>query len=180
MKIAIIIGSTRNGRVGIEVASWVKANLVKSNFDFELVDLKEWNLPFFQAAELPSTGIYGDQLTKDWSKKISEMNGFIFVTSEYNAGYPAALKNAIDFLNKEWTDKSAMIVSYGVGGGTSSQEQLKQVLTRLKMKVNTNNLAITITREIMSKDPSVDFNKSFSSYIPELQNGQKELETNLA
>lgn len=132
MNIAIILGSTRPNRNGEAVAKWVFDIASKrSDQTFELVDIKEYNLPLLDEPIPASQGKYSKEHTKKWAAKIDSFDAFVFVTAEYNHGIPAALKNAIDFLYKEWNNKSAGFVSYGSAGGARSVEQLRQVMGEL-------------------------------------------------
>lgn len=131
----IIISSTRPGRKGPAVASWIH-ELAKGHgaFQVELLDLAEINLPFFDEPNHPRLQKYEHQHTKDWSKLISAADAFIIVTPEYNYGYPAPLKNALDYLYNEWTYKPVAFVSYGgLSGGIRAVQMLKQVVTAMKM-----------------------------------------------
>lgn len=137
MKIQIILTSTREGRVSDKVAAWVLEEAKKQTlFDAEIVDLKDFPLPFYN---LPGSvkglnGNYDDAAVKKWSDKIKEADGFIFVTAEYNHGYTAVLKNALDWLYDEWNNKPAAFVSYGgVAAGTRAVGQLTQVFRELQM-----------------------------------------------
>ena len=122
-RIAIILGSTRPGRNGEAVAKWVYEIAQKrTDAEFELVDIKDFNLPLLDEPMPPIMGQYGKPHTKAWAAKIGSFDGFIFVTPEYNHGIPGALKNAIDFLFREWNDKAAGFVSYGGAGGARSVE----------------------------------------------------------
>jgi NAD(P)H-dependent FMN reductase len=131
----IIIASTRPGRVGPSVASWIYERAVAhGGFDVELVDLAEVNLPMFDEPKHPRFRQYVHQHTKDWSATIERADAFIFVVPEYNYGFNAAIKNAIDYLNAEWQHKPVGFVSYGgVAAGTRAVQMLKQVITTLKM-----------------------------------------------
>ena len=131
----IIIGSTRPGRVGSAVAEWIAATAeADGRFDVEVLDLAEINLPMFNEPRHPRFRQYEYQHTKDWSATIDRADAFIFVVPEYNYGYNAATKNAIDYLHHEWHYKPVGFVSYGgVAAGTRAVQQLKQVLTTLKM-----------------------------------------------
>jgi NAD(P)H-dependent FMN reductase len=131
----IIIASTRPGRKGPWSGSWIYEVAKKQEgFNVELLDLAKINLPFLDEANHPMRQKYEHQHTKDWSAKIAAADAFIFVTPEYNAGLPAALKNAIDFLYNEWNYKPVAFVSYGaVSAGTRSVQMLKQVVTTLNM-----------------------------------------------
>jgi NAD(P)H-dependent FMN reductase len=132
MNIAIILGSTRPNRNGEAVAKWVYEIAGKRNdHTFELVDIKEYDLPLLDEPIPPSQGQYSKDHTKKWAAKIDSFDAFVFVTAEYNHGIPGALKNAIDFLFKEWNNKVAGFVGYGSAGGTRSVEQLRLVMAEL-------------------------------------------------
>ena len=134
LKIAIILGSTRPGRNGEAVGQWVYGIAKKRiDIDFELVDIKDFNLPLLDEPIPPSMGQYSKEHTKMWSAKIDTFDAYIFVTAEYNHGIPGALKNAIDFLFKEWNNKVAGFVSYGSAGGVRAVEQLRLVMAELKV-----------------------------------------------
>ena len=131
----IIIASTRPGRVGLPVAQWFEqAASQHGGFDVEVIDLAEVNLPFFDEPNHPRLRKYEHQHTKDWSATIDRADAFVIVTPEYNYGFNAVLKNAIDFLHTEWQHKPVGFVSYGgVAAGTRAVQMLKQVVTALKM-----------------------------------------------
>lgn len=105
-KIQVIAGSTRPVRIGRQVAEWVLGVMAAENsFEWELVDLLEWPLPNDEPS-IPASGQYVQEHTKAWSKKIGEAAGYVFVTPQYNWGYPASLKNALDHLYGEWVGKA--------------------------------------------------------------------------
>ena len=132
IKLGIIIGSTRPGRNGEAVARWVYEIAQKrSDAQFELVDLQDFNLPLLDEPVPPSMGQYSKQHTKDWAAKVDSFDGFVFVTPEYNHGTSAALKNAIDYLYREWNNKAAAFVGYGSAGGTRAVEHLRLVMGEL-------------------------------------------------
>ena len=108
LKVAIILGSTRPGRNGQAVSQWIY-DLAKNreDADFELIDIVDYNLPLLDEPIPPMMGQYGKDHTKRWAEKINSFDAFVFVTAEYNHGIPGALKNAIDFLFKEWNNKVA-------------------------------------------------------------------------
>jgi NAD(P)H-dependent FMN reductase len=129
LKIGIILGSTRPGRNGEAVAKWVYEIAQKrTDAEFELVDIKDFNLPLLDEPVPPSMGQYSKPHTKAWAAKIGSFDGYVFVTPEYNHGISGALKNAIDFLFGEWNNKAAGFVSYGGAGGARAVEQLRLVL----------------------------------------------------
>jgi NAD(P)H-dependent FMN reductase len=133
--LTIVIGSTRPGRVGPKFAEWFRSLAVEhGGFEVELVDLAELNLPLMDEPNHPRLRQYTYQHTIDWSRTVERADAFVFVTPEYNFGYSAPLKNAIDYLSREWADKAVGFLSYGgVAGGTRAVQQLKQVVTALKM-----------------------------------------------
>src|SRR5688500_7895423 len=123
VKIGIILGSTRPGRNGEAVAKWVEGIANKrKDAQYELVDIKDFNLPLLDEPVPPSMGKYSKEHTKKWASKVSEFDGYVFMTPEYNHSTCAALKNALDFLYKEWNNKAAGFVSYGSAGGTRAVE----------------------------------------------------------
>lgn len=131
----IIVASTRPGRVGLPIGEWVRGRAVEhGGFDVELIDLAEVNLPFLDEPKHPRLGQYEHQHTKEWGAKIAAGDAFVFVMPEYNHGYNAPLKNAIDFLYAEWQHKPVGFVSYGgVAAGTRAVQAIKPVLAVLKM-----------------------------------------------
>jgi NAD(P)H-dependent FMN reductase len=134
-KLMIIIGSTRPGRAALPISRWFHA-LAQAHgaFDVSLVDLAELNLPLVDEPELPGRRQYSRQHTRDWSAIVDEADAVVIVTPEYNFGYPAAVKNALDYLQQEWRYKPVGFVSYGgVAAGTRAVQQLKQVVTTLRM-----------------------------------------------
>ena len=134
IKIAVILGSTRPNRVGEAVAKWAYEIAAKrSDAQFELVDIKDFNLPLLDEPLPPSLGKYSQAHTIAWSEKIASFDAYVFVTAEYNHGIPGALKNAIDFLYKEWNNKAAGFVSYGATSGVRAVEQLRLVMGELQV-----------------------------------------------
>ena len=134
IRIAILLGSTRPGRNGEAVAKWVQG-LARNRKDaeFELVDISAFNLPLLDEPVPPSLGRYSKPHTKAWASKIDSFDAFVFVTPEYNHGPSGALKNAIDFLYREWNNKAAGFVSYGSAGGARAVEQLRLVMAELQV-----------------------------------------------
>jgi NAD(P)H-dependent FMN reductase len=133
-RIAIILGSTRPGRNGEAVARWVHEIAKKrTDAEIEFVDLKDYSLPLLDEAAPAAMKQYAHEHTKRWSAKIDSFDGFVFVTAEYNHGIPGALKNAIDYLYREWNNKAAGFVSYGGIGGARAVEQLRLVMAELQV-----------------------------------------------
>lgn len=134
MKIGIIIGSTRPNRAGEAVAKWVHGiALTRDDADYELVDVKDYDLPLLDEPIPPSQGKYSQPHTKKWAAKIDAFDAFVFVTPEYNHSTSGALKNAIDFLYKEWNNKAAGFVSYGSAGGVRAVEHLRLIMAELQI-----------------------------------------------
>jgi NAD(P)H-dependent FMN reductase len=131
----IIIASTRPGRAGLPIGQWFTARArAHGAFDIDLADLAEVNLPFLDEAAHPRLRQYTKQHTKDWSARVEAADAFAIVMPEYNFGFPATIKNAVDFLHSEWNYKPVGFVSYGgVAAGTRAVQQLKQVVTTLQM-----------------------------------------------
>jgi len=134
-KLAVIVASTRPGRVGLPVGTWFHAFAQQhGKFEVTLVDLAAVNLPFLDEPNHPRLGLYTKDHTKAWSATIAPFDAFVFVIPEYNYGAPPALLNALDYLFKEWHYKAAGFVSYGgPAGGSRSVAMTKQVVTALKM-----------------------------------------------
>jgi NAD(P)H-dependent FMN reductase len=135
-KLEIIVASTRPGRLGLPLGRWVEAEArTHGGFDeVELIDLAEVALPFMDEPHHPRLRRYTQQHTRDWSAKVGEADAFVFVMPEYNYGYTAELKNALDYLHHEWQYKPVGLVSYGgVAAGTRAAQMIKQVVTTLKM-----------------------------------------------
>lgn len=134
LKVAIIVGTTRPGRKADTVARWVfDIAARRGDASFEIVDIADFNLPMLDEAFPPSMGQYAQQHTKAWAAKITDFDAFVFVTPEYNHSMSGSLKNAIDFLFREWNDKAAGFVSYGSVGGARAVEQLRLVMGELKV-----------------------------------------------
>jgi NAD(P)H-dependent FMN reductase len=134
LRIAIIIGSTRPGRKGEAVAKWVYEIAQKRiDAEFELVDIKDFNLPLLDEPMSPIMGQYTHQHTKDWSATIASFDAYVFVTPEYNHATSGALKNAIDFLYHEWVNKAAGFVGYGGAYGIRAVENLRLVMGELQV-----------------------------------------------
>ncbi len=132
VRIAIILGSTRPGRVGAAVAQWVhQIAQQRTDAQCELVDIQDYHLPLLDEPIPPSQGKYSHEHTKRWAATIAGFDGFVFVTPEYNHGPSGALKNALDFLYAEWNNKAAGFVGYGSAGGTRAVEQLRLVMAEL-------------------------------------------------
>ena len=155
----IIIASTRPGRKGISVANWFIETVKKyPDFNVEVLDLAEINLPFIDEPNHPRLQQYTKEHTKQWSHTIDSADAFVFIIPEYNYSMPPTLLNAIDFLYKEWNYKPVGLVSYGgISGGTRSAQMSKQVMTAVKLMP----LAEGVTLPFFTKN--IDDNERFNS-----------------
>jgi NAD(P)H-dependent FMN reductase len=172
--LTIIIGSTRPGRAGAAIAQWFAARAKDhGGFDVTVVDLAEVGLPLLDEPNHPRLQQYTRQHTKDWSATIDAADAFVFVTPEYNNGYPAALKNAIDYLHHEWRNKPVGFVSYGgVAAGTRAVQQLKQVVTALRMLPVYDSVNIPFHAQLLDSDrvlqPNEVMEKAADTMLDEL------------
>jgi NAD(P)H-dependent FMN reductase len=134
INVAIIVGSTRPGRKADAVARWVH-DLARKRGDaeYELVDVADYDLPLLDEPLPPSLGKYSREHTKRWAETIDRFDAFVFVTPEYNHSTSGALKNAIDYVYKEWNNKAAGFVSYGGAGGVRAVEQLRLIMAELQI-----------------------------------------------
>lgn len=136
MKVGIILGSIREGRTGEQVAQWVYEKAQEhGGAEFELVDLKEFNVPLLTSGTHPAMANrdYGSAEVNAWSKKIDEFDAYIFVTPEYNHGVPGAFKNAVDSIAPEWMNKKVAFVGYGAANGVRSIEQWRGIVANFNM-----------------------------------------------
>ncbi|WP_042416431.1 NADPH-dependent FMN reductase [Streptacidiphilus anmyonensis] len=145
LKIAVILGSTRPGRNGKQVADWVVDRAgARTGAEYELVDLADWPLPFMDEPMPPSFGQYRHEHTRRWAAKVAEFDGYVFVTPEYNRSIPGVLKNALDFAYAEWNNKAAAVVSYGTVGGVRAAEHLRSVASALQLAHVHQQLAFSL------------------------------------
>jgi NAD(P)H-dependent FMN reductase len=145
LNIGIIIGSTRPGRKAEDVARWLHGIAANRNdASFEVVDIASFNLPLLDEPLPPSMGQYAKPHTKAWAAKIATFDAFVFVTPEYNHSTSGALKNAIDYLFREWNDKAAGFVGYGGVGGTRAVEQLRLVMGEIKVAAVRAQVALSL------------------------------------
>lgn len=153
-KLLIVIASTRPGRVGLPVANWfIERAREHGAFELQVADLAELALPLLDEPNHPRLRRYTKDHTQAWSATVEAADAFVFVTAEYNYGYPAALKNAIDYLNQEWLYKPVGFVSYGgVAAGTRSVQQLKQVVSALRMMPAGEAVSIPFVAQLLDDD----------------------------
>ncbi|MFD8032343.1 NADPH-dependent FMN reductase [Streptomyces sp. NPDC059717] len=146
-RIGIIIGSTRPGRNGEQVAAWLQELATQHAGEaavFELLDLKEFELPLLDEP-VPALVVPGSNPhTRRWAERAASYDAYIFVTPEYNGGAPASLQNAIDYLYREWTHKAVAYVGYGIFGAVMAVQELRGQAGRLRMADIGPQLALTL------------------------------------
>ncbi len=137
LKVKVIVGSTRPQRFSEKIVPWVNEALGKrSDLEVEVLDLREYQLPYFDMPMSPAyvqNGEYPSELVRAWAAKIGEADAYVIIAPEYNHGYSAVLKNALDVVYGEWNRKIVGFVSYGSVGGGRAVEQLRQVAVELQM-----------------------------------------------
>jgi NAD(P)H-dependent FMN reductase len=133
-RVAVVVGSTRPTRISLDVATWVQTALDRqSDLRYEIVDLAAVDLPFLDEPTPSSSGSYHHEHTRRWSQLVSSYDGFVFVFPQYNWGYPGVLKNALDFLYREWHGRPATQFTWGIRGGARGAAQFHQVMLGLHM-----------------------------------------------
>jgi len=161
-RIGVIVGSTRPGRRGAAVARWVEqvasrhASVAAGRASVEVIDLAEQALPLLDEPVPAMFADYRNPHTQRWAAVVDSCDAFVFVTAEYNHSVPAALKNAIDFLYAEWSDKAAGLVSYGVQGGTRAVDHLRLILAEVRAVVVPTQVALSVFTDfdLSGTDPS--------------------------
>ncbi len=136
MTIAVIVGSTRQGRFSEQPARWILELVRRRDIEGRLLDLRDYPMPFFDEAvtpAMPGRGPYSNEVVQRWTAEIAAADGFIFVTPEYNYGPPAVLKNALDWVYPEWNRKAVAFVSYGSAMGARGVQQLRATATELQL-----------------------------------------------
>jgi NAD(P)H-dependent FMN reductase len=172
--LTIIIGSTRPGRAGAPIAQWFAERAKEhGGFDVTVADLAEIGLPLMDEPNHPRLRQYTREHTRDWSATVDAADAFVIVTPEYNSGYPAALKNALDYLHHEWLHKPVGFVSYGgVSAGTRAVQQLKQVVTTLRMLPVVDSVSIPFFTQFLDEDgalrPNVIMEQAADAMLDEL------------
>lgn len=148
----VIVGTTRPSRVGERIGRWIAEHArLYDAFTVEFVDLAAVDLPLLDEPAHPAARRYEHRHTKEWSARVNSADAFVFVVAEYNHGYPAPLKNALDYLMYEWMYKPVGFVSYGggVAGGTRAVQTLKQVVASLKMVPVMEAVSIPFVHEVI-------------------------------
>lgn len=133
-KIGIIISTTRESRFGHRPAEWIlKLAEARGDADYEIVDLRDYPMALFDSPMSPRFAPVEGDVVRRWAAKIAELDGYVFVTAEYNRSISAALKNALDHIYYEPAHKPAAFVGYGAVGGARAIEQLRLMAIELSM-----------------------------------------------
>ena len=176
LTIQVILGSVRQGRQGEKVARWAVAQAAgQEHMQIELLDLKDYPLPFYAEPMSPAflKGNYSFDAAKQWVTKIAQADGYIVVTPEYNHGYPAVLKNALDYGYIEWNKKPIAFVSYAGSnvGGSRAVEQLRLVAIELQMAPIREGVHLAGIRQLFEEDGTIKdptYAQRFGSMLQQL------------
>ena len=152
LRVLVIGASTRPGRIGEAITEWfvqtTRQRAQECGVTYDIVDLAQLQLPFLDEPEHPSSGHYEQEHTRAWSRRVQAVDAVIVVTPEYNYGMPATLKNAFDYLHREWAWKPIAFISYGnTSAGTRGVQMSKQVATTLRMVPCGATVALRIADE---------------------------------
>ncbi|HSX28171.1 MAG TPA: NAD(P)H-dependent oxidoreductase [Candidatus Saccharimonadales bacterium] len=145
-RIGIIIASIRDSRNADTIVEWIKIETKQYNGDleFEVIDLKDWDVPHYTSAKIPAQRAYDNDFAKKWSAQMEQYDGFIVVTPEYNHSYPGVLKDAFDHLFHEWVYKPITFIGYGTQGGVRAIEHLRLMSIQLAMAPIRRQITIPI------------------------------------
>lgn len=174
LKIGIVVGSTRPNRFADTPTHWIKAHAEKrDDFAVEVLDLRDFPMPFFDEAASPAWGPSANPVAQAWQQKVAEMDGFVFITAEYNHAPTAVLKNAVDYAYTEWNKKPVTFVGYGGVGGARAVEQLRLAAVELQLAPIRNAVHILMpdfmaVRQGKPLDEIEHLNKSASETLEQL------------
>ncbi len=172
-KIGVIVGSTRPGRFADHPAKWIKELAEKrGDIDIEMLDLRDWPLPFFEEEMSPAYAPSKNEVAQRWQKKIDSLDGYIATVAEYNRGPTAVLKNALDYGYKEWNRKPIAFVGYGGVGGARAVEQLRLHAVELQMAPIRSAVHIQIPVYL----GVIKEGKSLNDFEPVVQSGKDMLD----
>lgn len=151
MKIGIIIGSTRRGRVGASIGQWVaEVAGQRSDAEFEVLDLAAFDLPLFDAP-MPPMALqrnYDSEAVSRWSAAVDACDAFVFVTPEYNHSVPGGMKNAVDHLGPEWLHKGVTFVGYAYEGGVRAIEHWRLILANFHMHATRAHVGLSLITDM--------------------------------
>jgi NAD(P)H-dependent FMN reductase len=164
-KIGIIVGSNRTARIGLSIAEWLQGAIKTDGLKIKLIDLASVNLPYLDEPKMPALGNYQNEGTKAWSETIKSYDGFVLLFPQYNWGYPAVIKNALDYLYDEWAGKPVSIVSYGNHGGFQGYIAMRLVTQGLHMQTMTANIPLDIEDGMFDESGKfIDINTALEPY----------------
>lgn len=181
--IKLIMGSIREERVGSDIADWVKQRAGDLEMlEIEILDLKRFDIPFLDEPLPPAASPSEKPEVREWSSRIENADGFIFLTPEYNAGYPGVLKNAIDYLYHEWQNKPGVIISYGkADGGRTANAHLHDVLDRIGVNLVETSPKLHLTSDILDDGGNItDPGSGLAPYAEDVRTALQELSDTLS
>jgi len=145
-RIGIIVGTTREGRFADTPLNWlVEIARKRGDAEFEVVDLRDYPMPFFEEKGSPFYVPPANDVARKWAEKIDSLDGYVFITAEYNHSVSGVLKNALDYVYREFNRKPATFLSYGGSGGTRAVEHLRHILAELQVASLKWNVALGMT-----------------------------------
>lgn len=178
--VLLVMGSTRAGRNCPKITAWVESiGRASTAYEYEIVDLASWSLPMDDEPAIPAIGPYAQPHTRAWSEKVKDANAVVFITPQFNWGYPAVLKNAIDHLYSEWHDKPLMIVTYGGHGGGRCAKQLRQVLGRLRVRIVPTSPELRLSDTVIREGATLNPDHDFRAFAPKVRQAFAELAAQL-
>lgn len=153
-RVALVVSSTRPVRVGGQLGVRLAQIIEGDHLGIEVVtiDLRELALPFLDEPRMASLGGYVHEHTRRWAATITDLDAMIVLTPQYNWGYPAPLKNAIDYLFAEWRGLPGLLVTYGTHGGTKCYDQITQVLDRVGVDLVKPGICVYIPKDAYGPD----------------------------
>ena len=179
LNIKVILGSTRDGRFSEKLVPWITEGLQSRNdVTYEVMDLRDYDMPFYDQPTSPAMvedGAYPNDVVRSFAKKIGEADAYLIIAPEYNHGYTAVLKNALDSVYSEWNNKAVGFVSYGSVGGGRVVEQLRQVAVELQMAPVRNAVHIQAPWFLLDESGNVkegvlaDYDKSLTGSLEQLK-----------
>lgn len=179
--VQIIMGSVRPHRIGQQISPFILRLAHEVGLpDAEIIDLRDWPLALDDEPDQPSKGVYMQETTRRWSAKIAQADGFVFLSPQYNWSYPAALKNALDHLYREWHGKPALVISYGHRGGGRAATHLQQVLEGLRMKPIAQMPTITFDESMLDSGRLLkQAEADLAPFFPDIKSGLAALKVRL-
>lgn len=179
LNLKVIVGSTREGRFSEKVLPWIARGLdEQEGISYEILDLRDYNMPFYDQPMSPAMvkdGAYGNEVVRNFAKKIGEADAYLIIAPEYNHGYSAVLKNALDSVYGEWSNKTVGFVSYGSVGGGRVVEQLRTVAVELQMAPVRNAVHIQAPWFLLDESGNLkegalaDYEKSLNGTLEQLK-----------